>query len=77
MEFLSLKGDYTGSSESSLVKMPHCWKLHVAAQIYLLKQAHTMPYAAYRPEENFIDNYTSQAKHRWLKRLTHVCKKLT
>ena len=31
-----------------------------------------MPYAAYRPEENFIDNYTSQAKHRWRKRLTHA-----
>ena len=26
LEFLSLKGDCTGSSESTLVKMPHCWK---------------------------------------------------
>ena len=25
-EFLSLKGDWTDSSESILVKMPHCWK---------------------------------------------------
>ena len=25
-EFLSLKGGYTGSSESTFVKMPHCWK---------------------------------------------------
>ena len=33
LEFLSLKGGYTGSSESILVKMPHCWKLHVAAQL--------------------------------------------
>ena len=31
MEFLSLKGDCTGSSESTLVKMPHCWEPHVAA----------------------------------------------
>ena len=31
LEFLSLKGVYTGSSESTLVKMPHCWKSHVAA----------------------------------------------
>ena len=30
--FLSLKGDYTGSSESTHVKMPHCWKSHVTAQ---------------------------------------------
>ena len=33
LEFLSLKGDCTGSSESTLVKMPHCWKLHVTAQL--------------------------------------------
>ena len=26
LEFLSLKGDWTGSSESTLFKMPHCWK---------------------------------------------------
>ena len=25
--------DCTGSSESRLVKMPHCWKAHVTAQI--------------------------------------------
>ena len=31
-EFLSLKGGCTGSSESTLVKMPHCWKSHVLAQ---------------------------------------------
>ena len=32
LEFLSLTGGYTGSSESILVKMPHCWKSHVKAQ---------------------------------------------
>ena len=31
--FLSLKGGCTGSSESTLVKMPYCWKSHVAAQL--------------------------------------------
>ena len=31
LEFLSLKGDCTGLSESTLVKIPHCWKSHVAA----------------------------------------------
>ena len=31
LEFLSLRG----SSESTLVKMPHCWKFHVTAQDYL------------------------------------------
>ena len=34
LEFLSLKGGCTGSSESSLVKMPHCWKSHGTAQLY-------------------------------------------
>ena len=33
-EFLSLKGGCTGLSESTLVKMPHCWKSDVAAQSY-------------------------------------------
>ena len=36
LEFLSLKGGCTGSSESTLVKMPHCWKSHVTAQIVFL-----------------------------------------
>ena len=33
LEFLSLKGGCTGSSESIHVKMPYCWKSHVVAQI--------------------------------------------
>ena len=32
-EFLSLKGGCTGLSEATLVKMPHCWKSHVLAQL--------------------------------------------
>ena len=35
LEFLSLTGGCTGSSESTLVKMPHCWKSHVAAHMPL------------------------------------------
>ena len=34
LEFQPLTGDCTGSSESTLVKMPHCWKSLVAAQIF-------------------------------------------
>ena len=30
LEFLSLKGGYRGSSESTLVKMSNCWKSHAA-----------------------------------------------
>ena len=35
LEFLSLHvtGGCTGSSEPTLVKKPHCWKLHVMAHI--------------------------------------------
>ena len=31
LEFLSLKGGFTGSSESTHGKMPHCWKSHATA----------------------------------------------
>ena len=33
LEFLDLKGCCTSSSESTLVKMPHCWKSRVAAHM--------------------------------------------
>ena len=32
-EFLSLKGGCRGLSESTRVKMPHCWKSHALANI--------------------------------------------
>ena len=35
-EFLSLNRGCTGLHKSTLFKMPHCWKSHVAAQVYLL-----------------------------------------
>ena len=37
LEFLSLTWGYTGSSESTLVKMSNCWKYHAAAHLSLLK----------------------------------------
>ena len=37
LEFLSLTEGFTGSSESTLVKMPHCWKSHVVAQLCSIK----------------------------------------
>ena len=33
LEFLSLKGGYRGSSESTLVKMSNCWKSHAMAHL--------------------------------------------
>ena len=32
LKFLRLKGDCTGSSESTLVKMSNCWNSHALAQ---------------------------------------------
>ena len=32
LEFLSLIGGCTGSTEYPIVKIPHCWKSHVWAQ---------------------------------------------
>ena len=34
LEFLSLKGGCTGSSESTLVKMSNCWKSHATTQMF-------------------------------------------
>ena len=33
LDFLSLTGGCTGSSEFTLVKMLHCWKSHVTTQL--------------------------------------------
>ena len=35
LEFLSLKESSTGSSESTHVKMQHCWKSRVMALVYI------------------------------------------
>ena len=36
LEFISLKGGCTGSYESTLVKMTHCWKSHATAQLLFM-----------------------------------------
>ena len=35
LEFISLTRGFTCSYESTLIKMPHCWKSHVMAQVIL------------------------------------------
>ena len=37
LEVFSLKGGRTGTSESTLVKMPHYWKSHVTVHIQMSK----------------------------------------
>ena len=36
LEFLSLKGGCRGSSESTHVKMSHCWKSHALPHMFVL-----------------------------------------
>ena len=43
LKFLSLKGGCTGLSESTLVKLPHCWKSHVMAHYLNLYKAACFP----------------------------------
>ena len=38
LEFLSLKGGCRGSSKYTHVKMPHCWKSHALAQMYVVRK---------------------------------------
>ena len=48
LEFLGLKGGCRGSSESTLVKIPHCWKSQALAHIdiYALLPFRTMAAAS-------------------------------
>ena len=64
LEFLSLKGGCTGSPESTLVKMPHCWKSHVTAQL-ILRTDHNRLDAQYECLQNVI-KYTM-----WFKSYEH------
>ena len=43
-EFLRLKGGCTGSSESTLVKIPHCWKSYSTAHISAHNQNRQIQY---------------------------------
>ena len=52
LEFLSLKGDCTCSCESTLVKMPHCLKSHVGAQLCLRSCADPGIYVRGGPEQS-------------------------
>ena len=45
LEFLSFKGGCTGLTESTLVKIPHCWKSHVMAHMVKVEaNTETIPF---------------------------------
>ena len=57
LEFLSLTGGCRGSSESTLVKIPHCWKSHVVAQIPLfLSSAVRLQVSSSRMRQDLLFN---------------------
>ena len=62
LEFLSLKGGCTGWSESILIKMPHCWKSHVTAPIYLQVYEFAVKEAAHLPDNSEDNDLTPPRK---------------
>ena len=60
LQFLNLKGGYRGLSESTHVKMPHCWKSHALAQIRdtRIKRMHSIVYHVFFIEKNGSHNMT-------------------
>ena len=62
LEFLSLKGGCTGSSESTIVKMPHCWKSHDTAQLYYDFNS-TMVEAIHCIVDNDLDHFIDNVLH--------------
>ena len=53
LEFLSLTGGCRGSSESTLVKMPHCSKSHVMAHILYFRVIHFQERLTHISAEDF------------------------
>ena len=52
LEFLNLKGGCRGSSETTHVKMPYCWKSHALAHIvFFLFEGHFCLSKQCRPDE--------------------------
>ena len=64
VEFVSLKGDCTDWSESTLVKMPHCWKSHVAA---------FMIYIGFEPLGTFISQRKGKIQTSITNLVFHAC----
>ena len=77
-EFLSLKVGFTDSSESTLVKMSHCWKSHDTAEMHIFTSQE------YKVDRYKVHNYggvteqstVSRIKKKNNKQKTHRnCKK--
>ena len=63
--FLRSTGGLTGSSESTLIKMPHCWKSHVTAQLLLALAHAPNPASTEVPQLNMMYKqiYVSESRN--------------
>ena len=57
--FPSLTGGCTVSSESILVKMPHCWKSHAMAQLFAIFLSNRLEFLS-----DFLVTYSQQRSKR-------------
>ena len=64
LEFLCLKGGCTGLSESTHVKMPHCWKSHVTANIFLQMFLYSCSQNPWHCASLLSGNFTSTPRGR-------------
>ena len=64
LEFLSLKGGCTCSSESMFVKMPHCWESHITAHL-LYQSLHYLPSLA-DMNSNYAGRSNEQEEVRYI-----------
>ena len=67
LEFLSLKGGFTGSSESTLVKMPHFWKSHATAHIAFSSHKAFQCSSHCDHKDFFFQNYPQDKKNGLVK----------
>ena len=61
LERLSLKGGCRGSSESTHVKMPHCWKSHALVQMFSSSSV-SLLLSFYK---NILDKFTKSCRRSW------------
>ena len=54
LKFLSIRGGCRGSSESTHIKIPHCWKVHALAQTICLLPSYHFDIAKVNPVNNVI-----------------------
>ena len=64
LDFLSLAGCCTGSSESTLVKMPHCWKLYVMAKFFNMGYPHSNALLQFPLKSKLFKSYKAASHPR-------------